>query len=875
MSTEAVPGKYEEAERKLERVRLAQIEYARFTQKQVDQIFAHVAQEMMQHRLTLAKLAVEETRLGLVEDKAVKNAYACEYVYNAYKDIKTVGVLRHDPVKGIDEIACPVGPIAAICPTTNPTSTVIVKSLMALKSGNAVLHLPHPRAKKCSSLAAKLVHDAAVAAGAPEGIVECIEEVSLDVTDYVLKHPHVRFILATGGGNMVKASYSSGKPALGVGAGNAPVLVDESANPRQAVASIVLGKTFDNGTICASEQSTVIVAPLYDEMKRLFQERGVYFVEGENRTKLGNFLMKNGMVNPDIVGQSAKDIAKKCGFEVPSNTVVLGAEAELIGPEEPFSHEKLSPVLTLYRAANWDDGLDKAVRIAKHGGAGHTAVLYTDEARNRDRITAFELAMPACHLIVNMPSSAGAIGLAYNFNVDPSLTIGVGSDAGSSTSSNVTPAHLINVKKLAVIREHIEWFKVPHMYFNRNCTREALSDLLRPHQDGTRDRRAFVVTDRQVRELGYVDELRTYLRELHIDAIVFSEVTAAIPTMDLARRGAQVCETARPDVIIALGGGKVIDAAKMIRLLYENPTVELKDLSGGFLEIRQRTAAFPELGSKVRRVITIPTSGVGAEVSPWVLVTDSNGVVRPVCSYSLTPEIAIIDARYTDEMPKEVVARAGFTTLAHAVDAAVSVFASDFTMPLCKRACKLVYGSLVESFESGSRAARENMHHASAIAGMAYSNAFLGITHSMAHALCAQLGVPHGVAKAAVFDVVVRYNSDPSPTRMAAFPQYQYPQSLERYAALATTIGIPKASEREMVEAFITRTAEVRRAIGLPTTIKEAGISEAALMAKVDAMAEMAFGDQCTGTNPRYPLISELRELFIQAFHGNQPKLTH
>jgi len=863
---------FEEADAKLERVNQAQEAFAQFTQKQVDHIFAHVANELNKQRVPLAKLAVEETRIGMMEDKVVKNAFAAEYVFKAYKDMKTVGLIRHDAIKGIDEIASPVGPIAAILPTTNPTSTVIAKSLMALKAGNSILHLPHPRAVRCSAAAAKMAHDAAVEAGAPEGIIDCIEQVSPDVSKHVLEHEKTKFILATGGGAMVKASYSAGKPALGVGSGNAPVLVDESADLLQAVASIVLSKTFDNGTICASEQSTVVLDAVYDEMKRLFTQRGVHFVEGADRDKLGAFILKNGVVNPDIVGQSAQKIAKMIGISVPANTVVLAAEASEIGVEEPFSHEKLSPVLAMYRAADFEDALDKCSRLVDYGGMGHTAVMHTNEKKHEARIRAFEEAMPANHLIVNMPSAVGAVGLGYNFNINPSMTIGVGSQAGSSTSDNVTPLHLVNIKKMSLMREHIEWFKIPVMYFNKNCTREALNDLGKVNPDGAVNRKVLLVTDPFMEQIGYVDRICSYLTELGMSISIFSDVPPD-PSITVVMKGVEACKAAQPDIIVALGGGSPMDAAKMMRVLYEHPELKLKDLAARFLELRQRTAGFPEAGTKVKQLICIPTtSGTGSEVTPFSVITDTDGQKYPLVSYRMTPDVAIVDPQFTEVLPKQLIAFAGFDALVHAVESTVSVFSSDYTRPLSTHAAVMLMDHLENSW-NGNQEAREKVHHAAAIAGMAFSNAFLGINHSMSHALGGEFHIPHGLANAVLFDVVIRYNAVKSPMRMAAFANYKYPQALEGYAALARSTGVPEANQATMVEGFIDRTTKLRKAIGIPLTIQEAKVPEADFLAKVDYLAAKAFDDQCTGTNPRYPLISELRELFMHAYYGTQPKL--
>uniref|UniRef100_A0A7S2WQ05 Aldehyde-alcohol dehydrogenase n=1 Tax=Mucochytrium quahogii TaxID=96639 RepID=A0A7S2WQ05_9STRA len=868
---------YAQLDEVLRKSRIAQEEFCHYDQAKTDSIFAAVSRELNKHRLDLAKATVAETGMGIVEDKTMKNAFAAEYSYKAYKDMKTCGVVKSDPLKGLEESAFPVGPIAAILPTTNPTSTVIAKTLISLKSRNAIVHLPHPRAVQASKLAADIAMKAALKAGAPENCIQCLDHISMDISKYVLQHPDTHFILATGGPGMVKATYTAGKPAIGVGAGNAPVIIDETCDLRQAVSSVIVGKTFDNGVICASEQSTVIVDEVYDEAKRLFIERGVFFCEGANREKLGKFMLKDGHLNADVVGQSAQRIAQMAGIEgVPEHAVVLAAEADVVSPDEPMSYEKLSPIIALYRASDYDNALETATALANFGGKGHTAMLYTKDS-NTDRIRKFEEMLPAHHLLVNMPS-AGAVGLSYNFNVSPSMTLGVGAMGGSSVAENVTPMHLIHKKKLAKRRDHMEWFKVPaNIYFNRFSTREALADLKNAFGgDAVRGKKAMIITDQTMVDIGVVRELEDFLGEYEIRYSVFADVCPD-PTMETVRQGVDACNLEKPDIIVGLGGGSPLDAAKMIRLFYEHPDANLDDLATRFMEIRQRTCKFPNTGSKVNKLVCISTtSGTGSEITPFAVITDDNGRKYPLCDYSLTPDIAIVDSHYTEKLPRTLIANSGFDSIAHSVESYVSVFASDYTRSLSLKATTMLSEHLIESYEEGDDTAREKIHNAAAMAGMAFSNAFLGINHSMAHALGAALHIPHGLAIALVFDEVVRFNSSVHPTRMAAFPQYRYPEARKRYVEIARALGVPEAEETVMVEGFLEKMRDLRSELNMPLTIQDtnACTSKEEYLKLVDELADEAFDDQCTGTNPRFPLIKELRQLFVDSWDGSGKKLT-
>jgi len=859
-----------EINEKIAKLKIAQTEFLSYDQQQVDHIFQHVAHEAAKKRVPLAQMAVAETRMGAFEDKVVKNSIACELSLAKYLKSKTVGIIERNPVEGLTKVAVPKGPIAAILPTTNPTSTAILKSLFGLKTRNAMLFLPHPRAAKCSAEAVRVCAVAAVAAGAPQNVLQCLVP-SKEATNVVLHHPDIRLILATGGPAMVHSSYASGHPAIGVGAGNAAVVIDETADLVSASSSIVLGKTFDNGTICASEQSVVLVDSIYNQAKRLFEQRGVYFLVGEERDKVGRYLIINGHINADIVGQSAITIAERVGIKVPKGTVVLAAEVTKIGPEEAFSYEKLSPILGFYRATDFDDACGIAKRLVEFGGQGHTSAVYSNK---REHIESFALKIPAFHLMANMPTSLGTIGSAYNFNVAPSLTLGVGTIAGSSISGNLTPFDLIDTKVMAERQPHMEYYKnPPAVYMNRNCTEEALDDLQRDPSL----KHALLITDRAMVELGNAPRVIDALKARGLQVTVFDGVTPD-PNMDVVRAGVKVCHSCKPDVIIGLGGGSPLDAAKFIRVQYENPQERVEDLSARFIELRKRTHTFPQGGAHVKKFVAIATtSGTGSEVSPFAVITDDQGQKHPIFSYRMTPDIAIVDSSYTDRLPKTLVAHAGLDAITHALESYVACSANDFTMSHSLTALKLLFNNLAESFQTGNPQAREHVHHASAIAGLAFSNAYLGVCHSLSHKVGARFHLPHGLTNAILMPHVIIYNFDPKPSREAYYPNYTHPQSHIRYATIAdhlhlpikvppnaTDLEIQQAKMQALVNAFITLT----KGVNTPTTFAEAGVDRAKFMAAIDDMATNSFDDQCTDSNPRFPLVEELKGILIRAYDG-------
>lgn len=852
------------------KLKQAQAEFATYTQEQVDHIFQHVAHEAAKQRVPLAQFAVKETRLGAFEDKVIKNSVACELPLSRYLNSKTVGIIDRDPTEGLTKIAIPKGPVAAILPTTNPTSTAILKSLFGLKTRNAMIFLPHPRAAKCTAEAVRVCHDAAVAAGAPVNVLQCVIP-SREATNIVIHHPDIKLILATGGPGMVKSSYESGHPAIGVGAGNAAIVIDETADLKAAASSIVLGKTFDNGTICASEQSVVLVEEIYEKAKATFEARGVHFVTGADRKKLGDFLIVDGHINSDIVGQSARTIAERIGITIPKGTVVLAAEATEVGPGEPFSFEKLSPVLGFFRAKDFKDACAVAKSIVDFGGRGHTSAIYTEK---RDRLEYFSLLMPAFHLMCNMPTSLGAIGSSYNFNVAPSLTLGVGSIAGSSLSGNLTPFDLLDIKTVAEKQPHMEFYKnPPAVYMNRNCTEEALDDL-------TRDKalkKALIITDKAMNQLGYVARVEKALTERGIEARVFDDVTPD-PNMTVVRAGVKVCEAFRPDVIIGLGGGSPLDAAKFIRVQYENPAEKVEDLSARFVELRKRTHKFPDAGKIVKKFVAIPTtSGTGSEVSPFAVITDDLGHKHPIFSYRMTPDIAIIDSSYTENLPKSLIAFGGLDAITHAMESYVSCAANDFTMSHSLTALKLLFDNLSVSYHKGGNEVREKVHHASSIAGLAFSNAYLGICHSLSHKVAAKFHLPHGLTNAILLPHVMIYNFDPKPTREAYYPNYTHPQSHGRYAFIADSLGLkhdapadatPLEVQRAKLVALVNAFVSLTKELHTPTTFAEAGVDRQAFLDNLEQIAVDSFDDQCTDSNPRFPLVEELKPLLLRAYDG-------
>ena len=853
----------QELTKRIEQLREAQKQFATFSQEQVDEIFRQAALAANHNRIKLAKMAVEETGMGIVEDKVIKNNFAAEYIYNQYKNMKTCGVLEEDKTSGITKVAEPIGVISAIVPTTNPTSTAIFKCLIALKTRNAIIISPHPRAKNSTIEAARVVLEAAVKAGAPEGIIGWIDQPSVELSQNVMRESDI--ILATGGPAMVKAAYSSGRPALGVGAGNTPAIIDETAHIKMAVNSILLSKTFDNGVICASEQSIVVLEQVYDEVKKELAERGAYILKGEEIDKVRSIILnEKGGLNADMVGQSAYKIARMAGVNVPESAKVLVGEVTSVELEEPFSHEKLSPVLAMYKATSFEDALNKADRLIELGGMGHTSILYTDQVKNRDRILTFGERMKTARTLINMPAAQGAIGDLFNFKLAPSLTLGCGSWGGNSVSENVGPKHLINVKSIAERRENMLWFRVPEKtYFKYGCLPVALAELGEMGK-----KKAFIVTDKVLFEMGYTNKVTEVLEAQGIQYKIFSDVEPD-PTLRCARAGAAEMTTFQPDVIISLGGGSAMDAAKIMWVMYEHPEVNFHDLAMTFMDIRKRIYKFPTMGEKAMMVSIATSAGTGSEVTPFAVITDEkSGVKYPLADYELTPDMAIVDAELMMTSPRGLTACAGIDVLVHAVEAYVSIMASEYTNGLALEAIRLVFKYLPDAYNEGTTniKAREKMAHASCMAGMAFSNAFLGINHSMAHKLGAFHHLPHGMANSLVMTEVIRFNSVDAPTKQAAFAQYKYPNAAWRYARIADHLGLGGNTNEEKVELLIKAIEELQSKVNMPKTIKEAGVTEEKFYATLDEMVEQAFDDQCTGANPRYPLMKELKEMYINAF---------
>ena len=854
----------------INRVNEAQRIFARYTQEQVDKIFKAAATAANKARIPLAQMAVKETGMGIVEDKIIKNHFASEYIYNKHKNIKTCGVIEEDKANGIKIVAEPLGVLAGIVPTTNPTSTAIFKSLIALKTRNGIIFSPHPRAKECTIAAAKIVLDAAVEAGAPKDIIGWIDVPSIDLSGQLMKHKHIACILATGGPGMVTAAYSSGNPALGVGPGNTPAVIDEAANIQMAVSSILMSKTFDNGMICASEQSVIIVDSVYDEVKKEFERRGAYLLNDAEMQKLIDWPIidpKRGTANAEIVGQPAHRIAEMAGFEVPENAKVLIAQRPEVNWEDPFSREKLSPVLAMYRASDFEDAAEKAYYLVSRGGAGHTSVLYTDE-RKKDRINAYAKKMPTCRLLINQPSSQGGIGDLYNFRLEPSLTLGCGSWGGNSVSGNVGVKNLLNYKTVAERRENMLWFKVPQkVYFKRGATDLALREL-------TGRKKAFIVTDRFLFSSGAAEQITKVLDDIGIDHEIFFDVKPD-PTLTTIEEAFAIMKPFEPDVIIALGGGSPMDAAKILWLKYEQPDTDFTDISMRFMDIRKRICQLPELGKKAMMVAIPTTSGTGSEVTPFSIITDDKtGVKYAIADYALTPSMAIIDPNFVDGMPKGLTSASGIDALVHAVEAYVSCMATNFTNSNALEACKLVFKYLSRSYHEGANdpIAREKMHYAATIAGMAFANAFLGLCHSMAHKLGAMFHVPHGVANALLIRQIIKYNATDCPKKQATFPQYKYPCAIERYAQIADELKLGGSTNEEKTQLLIDAIDRLMKDIELPNSIREFleknGKTEADFYEKLDEMVELAFDDQCTGANPVYPLMSDIKEIYIKAFNG-------
>lgn len=849
----------------LKRVRAAQKKFATYTQEQVDKIFYEAAMAANKARIPLAKMAVAETGMGVVEDKVIKNNYAAEYIYNAYKNTKTCGVLEEDDGFGYMKIAEPIGVIAAVIPTTNPTSTAIFKALLALKTRNGLIFSPHPRAKNCTIAAGKLVLEAAVKAGAPEDIIGWIDEPSVPLSNFIMKEADI--ILATGGPGMVKAAYSSGKPAVGVGAGNTPAIIDASANIELAVNSILLSKTFDNGMICASEQSCIVDKKIYDKVKKEFIKRGAYFLKGDEIDKVRKTILINGALNAKIVGQSAYNIAKLAGVEVPESAKVLIGEVESVEIEEEFAHEKLSPVLAMYKSENFDDAVAKAERLISDGGYGHTSSVYLDEHTETEKLQKFYASMKTCRVLVNTPSSQGGIGDLYNFKLAPSLTLGCGSWGGNSVSENVGVKHLINIKTVAKRRENMLWFRAPEkVYFKRGSLKVALDEL----KAVMGKKRAFIVTDKFLYENGYTKNITDKLEEMDIAYEVFSSVTPD-PTLTCAKEGAKIMTAFKPDVIISVGGGSPMDAGKIMWVMYEHPEIEFEDLAMRFMDIRKRVYTFPKMGEKAYFIAIPTTAGTGSEVTPFAVITDdSTGTKYPLADYQLMPNMAIIDADLMRNIPRGLTSASGIDALTHALEAIASMMATDYTDGLALKAIKLIFEYLPRAYELGKddMEARERMANASTLAGMAFANAFLGVCHSMAHKLGAYFHIPHGVANALMIDEVIRFNASEAPAKMGTFPQYAFPNCKRRYAEIAESLGLGGKTDDEKIEKLIAKIDELKSIIKLPRTIQEFGVDEKEFLERLDQMTEDAFDDQCTGANPRYPLMKEIKQMYLNAYYG-------
>lgn len=860
----------ETLEKALERVRAAQKKFAKYSQSQVDSIFKAAAAAADRQRIPLARLAVEETGMGVVEDKVIKNHYAAEYIYNAYRDTKTCGVIEEDKQYGITEIAEPIGVIAAVIPTTNPTSTAIFKTLLALKTRNGIIISPHPRAKGSTAEAAKTVLEAAVAAGAPEDIIVWIDKPSLEMTNFIMKEADM--ILATGGPGMVRAAYSSGKPAIGVGAGNTPAVIDSSADITLAVNSIIHSKTFDNGMICASEQSVIVLDKVYKRVKKEFAERGCYFLDREETERVRKTVIINGALNARIVGQTAKTIAELADVRVPDGTKILIGEVESVEPTEEFAHEKLSPVLAMYKAKDTEDAFSKAERLIADGGYGHTSSIYLNPITEKEKLAEFASRMKTCRILVNTPSSLGGIGDIYNFKLSPSLTLGCGSWGGNSVSENVGVKHLLNIKTVAERGENMLWFRSPEkIYIKRGCLPEALDELkaVNPRK------RAFIVTDRFLYGNGYTKPITDKLNEIGISYTVFSEVEPD-PTLNIAKKGAEQMTNFAPDVIIAVGGGSAMDAAKIMWVLYEHPDADFTDMAMRFSDIRKRIYTFPKMGEKAY-FIAVPTSaGTGSEVTPFAVITDSDtGIKYPLADYELMPDMAIVDADLQMSAPKGLTAASGIDAVSHALEAFASMLATDYTDSLALRSLKMMFEYLPRAYENGEGdlEAREKTANAATMAGMAFANAFLGVCHSMAHKLGAFHHLPHGIANALMLDEVIRFNSADVPAKMGTFPQYAYPHTKARYAEIADYLNLSGKTDDEKVESLITALDALKEKIGIKKTIRDYVPDEEDFLNRLDSMTEQAFDDQCTGANPRYPLMGEIKQMYLNAYYGTHEKI--
>ena len=853
-------------ENTINQVKRAQMEFAKYSQEQVDKIFQAAAIAANQARIPLAKMAVQETGMGIVEDKVIKNHYAAEYVYNKYKNERTCGIIEEDKSYGIKKIAEPVGVIAAVIPTTNPTSTAIFKILISLKTRNGIIISPHPRAKKCTIEAAKIILEAAVKAGAPEGIINWIDVPSLELTNLLMQSADI--ILATGGPGMVKAAYSSGKPALGVGAGNTPAVIDESADIILAVNSIIHSKTFDNGMICASEQSVIVNEKIYYDVKEEFIKRGCYILNPDETEKVRKTIIIDDALNAKIVGQSAYTIAKLADIEVPEETKILIGEVESVELSEEFAHEKLSPVLAMYKATNFEDAMEKAYHLVEEAGIGHTSSLYANPLTAQDKIEKFYSKMRTCRVLLNTPSSQGGIGDIYNFKLAPSLTLGCGTWGGNSVSENVGIKHLINIKTVAERRENMLWFRAPEkVYIKKGCLPVALEEL----RNVLNKKRVFIVTDKFLYENGYTKVVTDKLDEMGIEHETFADV-APDPTLACAKEGAAIIDRFKPDCIIAVGGGSAMDAAKIMWVLYEHPEIDFLDMAMRFMDIRKRVYTFPKMGEKAY-FIAVPTSaGTGSEVTPFAVITDEQtGQKYPLADYELLPKMAIVDSNMMMNAPKGLTSASGIDALVHSIEAYVSMMSTEFTDGLALEAIKIIFEYLPRAYENGANdpEAREKMANAATMAGMAFANAFLGICHSMGHKLGAYHHLAHGVTVGLVLDEVMRFNSAEVPNKMGTFPQYDHPHTLRKYAQIAEALGIKGKNDEEKLEKLIQKIAELKEKVGMKKTIREYGISEEDFLATLDEMSEKAFDDQCTGANPRYPLISEIKAIYLKTYYGN------
>lgn len=857
----------EALEKALVRVRAAQKVFATYTQEQVDRIFLAAAIAANKARIPLAKMAVEETGMGVVEDKVIKNNYAAEHIYNAYRHVKTCGVIEEDKAYGVTKIAEPVGIVAAVIPTTNPTSTAIFKCLLALKTRNAIVISPHPRAKHSTIEAARIILEAAVEAGAPEGIIDWIDVPSLDLTNLIMRDADL--ILATGGPGMVKSAYSSGKPAVGVGPGNTPAIIDDSADIVLAVSSIIHSKTFDNGMICASEQSVIVHKKVYEAVKKEFKARGCYFLNPEELDKVRKTILINGSLNARIVGQSAVKIAEISGIQVPEITKILIGEVESVDLSEEFAHEKLSPVLAMYKAKDIEDAFDKAEHLIADGGYGHTSSIYLDAVSQREKLQEFEKRMKTCRILVNTPSSQGGIGDLYNFKLTPSLTLGCGSWGGNSVSENVGVKHLLNIKTVAERRQNMLWFRAPEkVYIKKGCLPVALDEL----KTVMGKKRAFIVTDSFLYKNGYTKPITDKLDEMGIVHECFFDVEPD-PTLSCAKRGAAQMTAFQPDCIIALGGGSAMDAGKIMWVLYEHPEADFMDMAMRFIDIRKRVYTFPKMGEKAYFIAISTSAGTGSEVTPFAVITDeTTGVKYPLADYELLPKMAIIDTDLHMTAPKGLTAASGIDAVTHALEAYASVMATDYTDGLALQALKTIFEYLPRAYDNGlvDVEAREKMANAATMAGMAFANAFLGVCHSMAHKLGAFHHLPHGVANALMIEEVLRFNSSEVPAKMGTFSQYDHPHTLARYAKIATELGLGGKNDKEKLENLITDINNLKKKVGIKGSIKEYGIDEQDFLNRLDAMVEQAFDDQCTGANPRYPLMSEIKQMYLNAYYGNQ-----